>query len=296
MNRSAVVLTVTAAFVVAACGCRRGESYHDGLTVAVSIEPQRKLAEDIAGHRARVITLFSSGGDPETYDPSLSSLMRLSSSDAYIRLGTLPFETNLLERLDNMLPRTFDVSEGIQLIEGTHGEEDHDEAGHTHSHMYDPHIWSSVRNARIMAANIAAALEEIDPDGKDYYRHRLDSLTTVLDSADSLFAARLKTSSAGEFMVWHPSLSYFARDYNLHQHAVGSENKEISVRKLYNSIVGAQGAGRTVFFAQPGFDPPLVSTVRGNVEAYCVDIDPLDYDWLGQLTKAVDAMASAPGN
>ena len=49
------------------------------------------------------------------------------------------------------------------------------------------------------------------------------------------------------FLVWHPSLSYFARDYGLHQIALGgAEHKEVSIPALREAIEEARGSGASV--------------------------------------------------
>lgn len=48
------------------------------IPVTVSIEPQRQMLEAIGGERVSVSSLLAGGGDPETYDPTLASLVHPS--------------------------------------------------------------------------------------------------------------------------------------------------------------------------------------------------------------------------
>lgn len=287
--------TIATGLLLLAAACSPGhkpQERNGQLEIVVAIEPQRTLAEAIAGDKARVRALLSSGADPETYDPTIAALTTLSRADGYFKLGTMPFEDQLLERLGGNLPPVYDSSTGIELIEGSHtGSNDHDHDGHGHDHAFDPHIWSSVVNARIAARNYADALAEIDPANADYYRARLDSVTAALDSADRAFAEALKDHKGEAFMVWHPSLSYFARDYGLKQVAISSETKETTVRGLQRTIDEAIDHGVTLFFNQPEYDPRLSATVRNHVGARCVEINPLAGDWLGELATAVEAIS-----
>lgn len=305
MNKPGIIYVLTGLLTLlasgAACTGRKSGSADPHLRITVAIEPQRQLVEAIAGDRARVTSLLAGGDDPETYDPTLTTLTGLNRSDAYFKLGTLEFENRLIDRLGGSMPPVYDASRGIRLMEGSHsGETDHDhDHGHGHEghvHEFDPHIWSSVRNAKVMAANYAEALTALDPAGADYYSHRLDSVTAELGRIDSIFTAALASSRGRAFMVWHPSLSYFAEDYGLRQLAVGSENKEITIPGLNRTIEDALKRGVNIFFSQPGYDPRLSATVRSHLDAECVEVNVLAYDWIAQLRAAVKALSANQGD
>lgn len=70
------------------------------------------------------------------------------------------------------------------------------------------------------------ALVKIDSNGKDYYQanyRKLDAELAVF--ADSLRQV-LAPVRGQAFVVWHPALSYFARDYGLEQIGIEYEGKE----------------------------------------------------------------------
>ena len=69
-------------------------------------------------------------------------------------------------------------------IFGTDGTSDHHHAGHNATDA-DPHVWTSVANARIMARNMADGLKKIDPENSAAYESRLSALNRRLDSIDS---------------------------------------------------------------------------------------------------------------
>lgn len=299
MTKAWVLAAAAASAVAAGCSHTSGDGHDVGgkLAVTVSLEPQRALLEAIGGDRVSVSSLLANGADPETYDPTMASLMNLERSAAWIRIGHMPFEDAIMERMPHASARIFDSSEGIELIEGTHGDDGHDEDednhGHGHTHAVDPHVWSSVRNMKIIGANMLAALDEIDPEGSAYYHERYDSLAVRLDSLDMAYSRRLAPVKGKSFMVWHPSLSYFARDYGLVQHSVTADHRETSLLQLQRTIDGAVDAGVDVFFEQGSYDPRLSSTVRQHLGAVCVTFNPLDYDWESGLDTVVSVLAPA---
>ena len=279
------------------CNDSGSQGHTTPLPVTVSIEPQRQLLSAIGGNRVEVTSLLANGTDPETYDPTLASLMSLENSLAWFQIGNIPFEQQLSNRIGPQLTR-FDTSTGIDLIEGTHG---HDHADHHHDHDgrhdhshdgIDPHTWSSVRNMKIIGANMLAGLIEIDPAGKDYYTARFDSVATRLDSLDACYTRRLAPARGSTFMVWHPSLSYFARDYGLRQISVAADHRETSLISLQSTIDDAIANGVEVFFEQSSYDPRLSATVRQHIGAVCSSFNPLDYDWEQSLDNVVSTIAA----
>lgn len=266
-------------------GCSRGPEHP---TVTVSIEPQRWLLEQIVGDKAEVRSLLSAGANPETYDPTVTNLMNVSNSKAYMRLGNVGFEEAVIDKIKATNPGlpVFDTSVGITPITGTHscGDHHHDEA--------DPHIWTSVVNAKIMARNMMQAMVGVDKDNEAYYRKREARLQERLDSLNQAFAARLAPVRGRSFAVWHPSLSYLARDYGLNQVVLGgAENREISPTALKEVIDSAKRAGVKVMFSQRDFDSRQAASVNSSVGARQVDINPMAEQWQQEMERIVAALS-----
>lgn len=276
------------------CGCRQSDS-RPALTV--SIEPQRYLLEKIVGDKWQVNTLLEKGADPENFDPSMPALRKVSDSRAYFRIGNIAFEDVVTDRIsatDDIL--TFDTSEGIALLKGTHHSSDGHDEHEAHSHDFDPHIWSSVANARIIASNMYRAMLEIDPDNKDYYTANFNRLTSELDSLDSELGSMLAPLAGHAFIVWHPSLSYFAADYGLEQIALGMDHKEMSAMEMRSNIDKARSHSASVMFVQPDFDSSRSQEIATQAGATAVMINPLGYDWPDEMRKIARALTANTDN
>lgn len=254
----------------------------------VSIEPQRWILEQLVDSGTVVGTMLERGADPETFSPSLADRSAAAACRIYFSTGALPFEEALRESSD---VRFVDTSEGIGRVYGTHTHHHHDGDTHAGEDEGDPHVWTSVSGARAMAANMARALSDDRPDKADEYGRRLARLNVRFDSIDSAIAARLAGSGAHSFAIWHPSLSYFARDYGLHQLAIGQESKEMSARMLREAIDRAVADSVRVFFIQKEYDSRQARTINDEIGSRLVTIDPLDYNWDKQILNIADELA-----
>ncbi len=278
-----ILIYIMAACTLAGCGGKNKEDARPVLTV--SIEPQRKMLEELVGERYRVVTLLSAGADPENFEPTMSQRIDLSESQALFTVGHLAFEP-LLAREAGSGTRVVDTSLGIEVVTGTHA--------HAHGDVHDeadPHVWTSMRNAKVMAGNMLQALVELDPDHADEYQARYEGMSQRLDSLDRAVAATIGEGGARAFAIWHPSLSYFARDYGLHQIAVGQENREVSAAKMKDIIDEAKDDSVRVFFAQKAYDTRQAEGISAEIGARTVTIDPLAYEWETELIQAANALA-----
>ena len=261
--------------------------------IAVSVEPQRFLLEQLAGSHFKVITLMKPGSNPETFEPTMNTRAALDGAGAYLYVGGLPFENTLVESSPGLM--TFCVAEGIEPLYGTHSPHDHDGGCEAHTHgsrndESDPHVWTSVKNAMVMADNMADVLVRIDPAHSEEYRTRLEKLHQRLDSLDTAIASRLEKAGKTSFMVWHPSLGYFARDYGLEQISVGWEAKEPSAAALRRAVDKARENGVDVFFYQREFDSRQTQALTSQLGLHTVTIDPLSYDWFDQMNLITDEL------
>ena len=290
MNK--VYVSILSAIVIAlASGCSKGNDTADKPTLAVSIEPLRNITEQIAGDDFDVETVLDRGANPETFDPSINRRATVDKSLAFFTTGSFPFEEKLASSANKTVD-VADISTGINRVYGTHSHSHGNgpECHHNHNDA-DPHTWTSAKNAVIIAENIARKLSELNPEHAEVYEHRKDSLVREIESLDNRITTQLSDVPSRSFAIWHPSLSYFARDYNLKQIAVGQENKEVSPRRLKEILDQTEAEGIRVFFFQKEFDSRQAMTINDHIGSRMVVIDPLDYDWMKQLQLIADELS-----
>jgi zinc transport system substrate-binding protein len=267
-----------------------GNNESDKPTLAVSIEPERYILEQLAGDKYNVITVLDNGADPETFEPSMSKRVIVDNSAAYFTIGYLPFENTIVASMQSK-DKVVNTSVGMNLVYGTHSHQNDDNGYDTTNNVADPHTWTSIENIRIIATNMVTVLCNLDSERIDLYNERLKKLNFHLDSLEETFTAKLAKAKSHAFAIWHPSLSYFARDYNLEQISVGLENKEISLLTHQNIVKEAVDDSVRVFFIQQEYDKRQAESINKAINSRLVSINPLSYNIETELTKIVDELA-----
>lgn len=265
-------------------------------TISVTIEPQRYFVEKIAGDKFEVNTIVPSGTSPETYDPTPSQMVALGKSVLYFKVGYLGFENAWGKNLEenNVDVHIVNSSNNIKLINGDEhtveiGDE-HNHEGHSHDGV-DPHIWSSPKTALIMAENILNALVVADVENQKYYRDNFKFLEAEIIETDKRITELLENSPVKSFIIYHPALGYFARDYNLTQYSIELDGKNPSPKQLKEMIDFANASGIKTIFVQKGFDVKNAESLAKEVQASIHSIDPLSYNWSEELIKIAEILA-----
>ncbi len=255
----------------------------------MSYEPQRWIVEQIAGKDFKVNVLLPQGSDPESYSPTMGQLRELSRGGIWLHLNTIGFEQSLRRDIPTDGLELIDISKGISLLEHDHdhhnGSHHHDEGEGCEEGSADPHLWSSVRNTKIIAANTLRQLVRLNPDEAERYRANYARLASSLDSLDRELGGALKRSGAKAFMVRHPSLGYFARDYGLTQIAIEDEGKEPSPLQLGRRFRAARNMGVRVMITEPGPSGDQISALARKEGLRPLPVNLNSEEWLHEIQK-----------
>ena len=252
-------------FLLAAC---TGEKKTQGRNITVTIEPLRYFTEQIAGSKFQVSTMVPQGSNPETYEPTTRQMVKLADSQLYFKVGNIGFERTWMKRLTENVPdlKVIDTSRGIPLAKSNNG-------------VPDPHTWMSCKNAIILSGNIYKALAREDPQDKVYFKRNLDRLVSRIHSTDSQIRSILKKSTGRTFLIYHPALTYFAREYHLKQLPIEEEGREPSAAQLQALISQALKENARVMLVQKEFASRNTAIVTSGTHARQEVINPLDYNW-----------------
>jgi len=291
-----IALALLLLSIITGCARKEKESHP---VVAVSIQPHKYLVEQIAGDIFSVAVLLPPGANHETFEPTPRDITTLNDAKLFFSIGALDFEKNWLPRFlsSHKEMEVVELKTGLDLILGH-------EHGHGHEHPHedqlsgkedetgvDPHIWLSVSAMKIQAATVADALSKTDPEHTDIYRANLDHFLILADSVDMEIRKILEGMEGKSFMIFHPALGYFARDYGLNQVSIEEEGKEPSAGRLKELIDEARAASIKVILVSEEFDTRHAQAVAREIGASVVTFNPMSYEWPAMMIELARIIA-----
>ena len=250
-------------------------------TVTVTISPYKYFVDQIAKGKVNVNVMVSNGNNPETYEPYAQQMMELSKSALYLKVGSIGFEQTWMKKLQDNAPemKVIDTSVGIKPAKTPGGN-------------IDPHVWMSCSNARIIASNILKALCQLEPKNKAFFEKNYQSLLSIIDKRDSTIKESFKKDPdlVRKFVIYHPILTYFARDYQLEQLAIEEEGREPSASQLKSLIERARKEKIKFCLIQAEFANRNTTTFINESHTKPMDINPLQGDWNWAMQEAAAAV------
>lgn len=251
------------------------------VTVTVTISPYKYFVDQIAKGKVDVNVMVSNGNNPETYEPYAQQMMELSKSALYLKVGSIGFEQTWMKKLQDNAPdmKVIDTSVGIKPAKTPGGN-------------IDPHVWMSCSNARIIASNILKALCQLEPKNKAFFEKNYQSLLSIIDKRDSTIKESFKKDPdlVRKFVIYHPILTYFARDYQLEQLAIEEEGREPSASQLKSLIERARKEKIKFCLIQAEFANRNTTTFINESHTKPMNINPLQGDWNRAMLEAALAV------
>jgi zinc transport system substrate-binding protein len=265
------------------------------LNVFVSILPQKYLAERIGGAHVQVSVLVGPGKSPETYEPTPRQMQALANAQVYFSLGSLAFERTWLTRAQSANPTMLHVRTDKDIVLRTWHEEEG--GGHKHDHhaheLHDPHIWTAPLLALRMAATMRDGLQQADPAHQQAYADAYAVLAAELESLDAELSTLLAPLKGSRFMIFHPSLGYFADAYGLRQITIEEQGKEPGPKTLARLVTLAKKENIRVIFVQQQFGRKPAQAVAEAIKAEIIEIDPLAEDYHNNLREIARLLQQA---
>lgn len=263
------------------------------IDIFVSIPPQKWISDAIGGNLVKTHVLVGKGQDPHTFEPRPKQIANLAQAKLYFTIE-MPFEQQVQAILGKTLShlQMVNVAAGVEKIpfEAAHEKHAH---GTTETEERDPHIWLSPKNLKIIATNMARAMEQQNPENGRIFQENLIKLKANIDQLDTRIKSILAPYSGATFYVFHPSFGYFAHDYELHQEAVEASGKSPTPKQLARLIAQAREEQVQVIFVQPQFDPKSAMAIAQAINGKVVSLDPLAEDVATNLQTMAQAVADA---
>lgn len=244
------------------------------LQVISSFNPLHEFAQNVGQDKVDALLLVPVGVKPHDWEPTIKDVQKMQTSDMIIING-IGFE-NWVDKLEenNYQGIIVDTSNEI-LVKDFEDDEHTDEHG---SESGDPHIWLNPVYAKIQVQNIADAFSKHDPENQQYYQSNADSYIQELALLDSQIRNDL-SNCGSNFIAFHDAFSYFADEYNLHQHTIISSTNshgEATAKTLENVISTAKEHDIKIIFSEDTVDTRPSEIIANEIGGKVLVLSPLE--------------------
>ena len=210
-------------------------------------------------------------------------MVALGNSMMFVKVGNLGFEQSWTEKLG-------DLAKGIVIVDSSEGIETIESQSRG---VTDQHTWMSCANALVIVKNIYKALKVSDPGNASFYEKRYDALVANIRQINDELSENMKTVKGTSFIIYHPALTYFAKEYGINQIAVEEEGREPSAASLAQVIDRAKAEGVKKMLVQQEFDRRNAEIVAKALNIGMTTINPLSYDWDQEMRNIGKILSSA---
>lgn len=191
------------------------------LQVVATTQDMAALAEAVGGDDIAVVSIARGYQDPHFVDAKPSYLLKLQRADLLIVVG-LELEVGWLpplltnSRNSRILPGApgfLDASQGCDILQRPTGVVTRD-LGDVHP-FGNPHYWTDPENGRVIARDIAAKLEELDPPHAGDYQANLSRFEATLTEKEKAWYALAAPLKGVQVITYHNSWPNFAQRFGI---------------------------------------------------------------------------------
>ena len=284
MNKIVLLLVVTV--VLFSCNSKKANKAEVGDVITVSILPQKTFIEKIAGNDFKVNVLIPPGSSPAAYSLLPSQLIDVAKSAVWFRIGYIGFEYSWKDKIAqaNTNMKVVDLSEGLDLI----ADKVEQHGGHIHMQGVDPHIWLSPVLVKQIAKKILDELLILKPEKKAEYEANYLKFSNEIDQINIEIKNKLKEFQGRKIIMFHPSLSYYARDFGLEQFSLETGGKEPTPKQLARVVILARDENLKIIYIQSEFDVEHARVFAEEINGEIIQIWPLNPAWEDNLMEMTD--------
>ena len=138
-----------------------------------------------------------------------------------------------------------------------------------------------------MSQTIYETIHNEYPDSTRYTQN-FNRLQQRLEALDRAIEEQITASGVEQFIVYHPALTYYARDYGIRQIAIEQEGKEPSAKRLAELIRIAEEHDIHTVLVQRQFPRSSVEAVAKDMKAEVVEFDPLEENVIENIAHITD--------
>lgn len=276
--------------------------------VVVSIKPVHSLVAAIMRGVGEPQLIVDGAASPHTYNLRPSNARKLEKADVVFWVGpgleaflekpleALASKATVVELEDAKGLEKLPFREGGPFEAHDHGDEGHEahdghaeeEGAHDHGHdhaegheghdhgAYDTHLWLDPANAKAMAQTIETALIAADAGNAATYQANTKKLIDDLDALDAELKETVEPVKDKPFIVFHDAYQYFEHRYGVKTAGSITVSPETlpgadRVKQMQEKV---RELGATCVFAEPQFEPKLISVITEGTTAKSATLDP----------------------
>jgi zinc transport system substrate-binding protein len=242
--------------------------------VTVGIAPQKYITERIAGELIEVHVLMDKGADPHSFSPKPAQAASLARSRIFFGIG-FPYEKVFSSNLKKTFKDLKVVDTSADFIDS----------------VEDPHLWTSPRAVIRIARATFTALAAEDPKNTDIYRANYAAFMEELADWDSRFTFLFSNYKNRSFLVYHPFLGYFAKDYGLTQYSVEKDGKPPKPQDVAFILDTVKKENITVFLTVKTHSEEPADFIAQQSGLTAVQIDLLNENWEFMMQEIYNAFS-----
>jgi len=190
------------------------------LSVVATTPDLAALAKEIGGDAVDVKALAKPTEDPHFVDAKPSHIVTLNRADvlieggAELELGWLPplLESARNSRISAGAPGRVVASKGIKMLDVPTTFDR--SKGDVHA-LGNPHFLIDPLNAKIVAADIAEHLSQVQPQSADAFKANLQRFNTAIDAKLAEWEKQLSPYHGAKIVTYHKDFGYFAERFGL---------------------------------------------------------------------------------
>ncbi len=266
--------------------------------VVTSIPPIASLVDAVMEGVGTAAVLVPSGASLHSYALKPTDAAALQGADAVFWVGPA-LETFLGKPIQALGGKatvvTLMSAPGVTLLSGREGgvwedradhqehdaeEHDHEAGEHGdregHDHESDGHIFLDPMNAKAIVSAVLDTLRKIDPANAPTYARNAADHAVRIDALDAELVTTLAPVKSKPFIVFHDGYQYFERRYGLA--AAGSitvsPDRPPGAGRVAEIKKKIADLGAVCVFAEPQFEPKLITTLIDGTKAGTGTLDP----------------------
>ena len=260
------------------------------IDVVASFSILANITEEIGGPLVNVTTLVGPDADSHVFNPSPADAKSLARAQVVVING-LGFEgwIDRLVKSSGFKGKLVVASNGVKPLDfkeetKSHAPEQKDSHDHSHKHSHkpktdhgkhdhakhdqgevDPHAWQDLKNGKIYAENIRAALVAVLPTARDEINARAKYYIDQIEALDQDSRMRLNAVPAEQRRVVssHDAFGYFAQAYDVEFFAAQgwSTDREVSAAHMATLIREIRKDKVHALFVENMSDPRLMQRI-----------------------------------